>query len=97
MRLYALTVVLQIDASVALDNLRFPPKNRLEALTADRIGQHSIIPRSFQTRANPKRVVFGIVWTSFLMIIDLLLKLPFLQPFVLFPPIFSFVFQRSLI
>ena len=32
----------QIDAAVALDDLRVPPGNRLEALTADRLGQHSI-------------------------------------------------------
>ena len=32
----------QIDAAVALDDLRVPPGNRLEALKADRIGQHSI-------------------------------------------------------
>ncbi len=32
----------QIDAAVALDDLRVPPGNRLEALKVDRIGQHSI-------------------------------------------------------
>ena len=32
----------QIDAAVVLDDLRVPPGNRLEALKADRIGQHSI-------------------------------------------------------
>ena len=32
----------QIDAAAALDDLRVPPGNRLEALKADRIGQHSI-------------------------------------------------------
>jgi proteic killer suppression protein len=32
----------QIDAAVALDDLRVPPGNRLEALKADRLGQHSI-------------------------------------------------------
>lgn len=32
----------QIDAAVALDDLRVPPGNRLETLTADRLGQHSI-------------------------------------------------------
>lgn len=32
----------QIDAAVALDDLRVPPGNRLEALKANRIGQHSI-------------------------------------------------------
>lgn len=32
----------QIDAAVVLDDLRVPPGNRLEALKADRTGQHSI-------------------------------------------------------
>lgn len=32
----------QIDAAVALDDLRVPPGNRLEALKAERIGDHSI-------------------------------------------------------
>ncbi len=32
----------QIDAAAALDDLRAPPGNRLEALKADRLGQHSI-------------------------------------------------------
>ena len=32
----------QIDAAVALDDLRVPPGNRLEALKAARVGQHSI-------------------------------------------------------
>ena len=32
----------QIDAVAALDDLRVPPGNRLEALKADRLGQHSI-------------------------------------------------------
>jgi len=32
----------QIDAAVSLEDLRVPPGNRLEALKADRIGQHSI-------------------------------------------------------
>lgn len=32
----------QIDAAVAIDDLRVPPGNRLEALKADRFGQHSI-------------------------------------------------------
>jgi len=31
-----------IDAAVHLDDLRFPPSNRLEALRGDRTGQHSI-------------------------------------------------------
>ena len=34
--------LLQIDAAVTLDTLRFPPGNRLEALRGDRAGQHSI-------------------------------------------------------
>lgn len=32
----------QIDAAAALEDLRVPPGNRLEALKADRLGQHSI-------------------------------------------------------
>ena len=32
----------QLDSVVRLDELRVPPGNRLEALQADRIGQHSI-------------------------------------------------------
>jgi len=32
----------QIDAAVALDDLRVPPGNWLEALKADRLGQYSI-------------------------------------------------------
>jgi toxin HigB-1 len=31
-----------LDAARTLDDLRFPPGNRLEALTADRRGQHSL-------------------------------------------------------
>jgi proteic killer suppression protein len=31
-----------IDAAQRLDDLRMPPSNRLEALSADREGQHSI-------------------------------------------------------
>lgn len=31
-----------LDAAVSLDDLRSPPGNRLEALTGDRKGQHSI-------------------------------------------------------
>jgi proteic killer suppression protein len=31
-----------IDAAQRLDDLRMPPSNRLEALSADRQGQHSI-------------------------------------------------------
>ncbi len=32
----------QIDVSISLDDLRVPPGNRLEALKANRSGQHSI-------------------------------------------------------
>jgi toxin HigB-1 len=32
----------QIEASINLSDLRFPPGNRLEALKRDRTGQHSI-------------------------------------------------------
>ena len=46
----------QLDAAVALDFLRSPPGNRLELLTGDRQGQHSI-------RINDQwRVCF--VWTD---------------------------------
>ncbi len=31
-----------LDAATGLDDLRTPPANRLEALSADRAGQHSI-------------------------------------------------------
>lgn len=31
-----------LQAAVQLDDLRVPPGNRLEALTGDRAGQHSI-------------------------------------------------------
>ncbi|MGF1660490.1 MAG: type II toxin-antitoxin system RelE/ParE family toxin [Rubrimonas sp.] len=31
-----------LDAAVALDDLRFPPGNRLEALQGDRAGQYSV-------------------------------------------------------
>lgn len=32
----------QIDSAATIEDLRIPPGNRLEALKADRIGQHSI-------------------------------------------------------
>jgi len=32
----------QIDAAIQVEDLRFPPGNRLEALSGDRAGQHSI-------------------------------------------------------
>ena len=32
----------QLDAAAALDDLRVPPGNRLERLSGDRAGQHSI-------------------------------------------------------
>lgn len=34
--------LLRLDAAVALDDLRVPPSHRLESLTGDRRGQHSI-------------------------------------------------------
>ena len=34
--------LLQIDAATRLETLRVPPGNRLKALSADRVGQHSI-------------------------------------------------------
>jgi proteic killer suppression protein len=46
----------QLDSVIALDELRIPPGNRLEALTSDRQGQHSI-------RINDQyRICF--VWTA---------------------------------
>ena len=45
-----------MNAAVALDSLRAPPGNRLEALLHDRLGQHSI-------RINERyRICF--VWTQ---------------------------------
>jgi proteic killer suppression protein len=38
----ALRKLAQLDAAIALEDLRVPPGNRLEALTGDRAGQHSI-------------------------------------------------------
>lgn len=38
----ALRKLVQVDAAVTLDDLKVPPGNRLEALAADRKGQHSI-------------------------------------------------------
>ncbi|CAA6693715.1 MULTISPECIES: type II toxin-antitoxin system RelE/ParE family toxin [unclassified Lentimonas] len=32
----------QIDAAIQVEDLRFPPGNRLESLGGDRVGQHSI-------------------------------------------------------
>lgn len=34
--------LLMLDAAQCLDDLRIPPANRLEALSGDRAGQHSI-------------------------------------------------------
>jgi proteic killer suppression protein len=51
----ALRKLAMLDAAELLDDLRVPPGNRLEALTGDRVGQHSI-------RINqPWRICF--VWT----------------------------------
>jgi toxin HigB-1 len=38
----ALRKLLLLENAVALDELREPPGNRLEALKGDRVGQHSI-------------------------------------------------------
>ncbi|MCW4115189.1 type II toxin-antitoxin system RelE/ParE family toxin [Aurantimonas sp. MSK8Z-1] len=38
----ALKKLRQLDAAAALDDLRTPPGNRLEALQCNRAGQHSI-------------------------------------------------------
>ncbi|MGL5858411.1 MAG: type II toxin-antitoxin system RelE/ParE family toxin [Angustibacter sp.] len=38
----ALRKLVMLDAADSLDDLRVPPGNRLEALTGDRRGQHSI-------------------------------------------------------
>jgi proteic killer suppression protein len=52
----ALRKLRQLGAAVLLDDLRIPPGNRLEALTGDRAGHHSI-------RINDQwRICF--VWTD---------------------------------
>jgi len=52
----AVRKVAMIEAASSLDDLRVPPANRLEALSRDRAGQHSI-------RINDQwRICF--VWTS---------------------------------
>lgn len=38
----ALRKLTQLEAATTLDELRFPPGNRLEVLKGDRAGQHSI-------------------------------------------------------
>lgn len=38
----ALRKLVMLDAATSLADLRVPPANRLEKLTADRLGQHSI-------------------------------------------------------
>ena len=38
----ALAKLQQLDAALSLEDLRVPPSNRLEALSGDRKGQHSI-------------------------------------------------------
>lgn len=38
----ALRKLVQLDAAVACEDLRVPPGNRLEALTGNRLGQHSV-------------------------------------------------------
>jgi toxin HigB-1 len=38
----ALRKLVQLDAAASLQDLRIPPGNRLEALTEERLGQHSI-------------------------------------------------------
>ena len=38
----ALRKLVQLDAATVLDDLRVPPGNRLEKLSGDRAGQHSI-------------------------------------------------------
>jgi proteic killer suppression protein len=38
----ALRKLFMLERAVSLDDLRIPPANRLEALTGDRKGQHSI-------------------------------------------------------
>ena len=38
----ALRKLVQVDAATTLGDLRVPPGNRLERLTGDRAGQHSI-------------------------------------------------------
>jgi len=51
-----------LNAALALEDLRAPPGNRLEALQADRLGQHAIrINRQWRicfvwTKLGPKQV-----------------------------------------
>jgi toxin HigB-1 len=42
LRRVALRKLMILNAALELDNLRVPPNNRLEELTKDRKGQHSI-------------------------------------------------------
>jgi proteic killer suppression protein len=42
LRLRAFKKLAVLNAAVALDNLKVPPGNQLEALRGDRAGQHSI-------------------------------------------------------
>jgi len=42
LRKTALRKLIMLDAAEILDDLRIPPGNRLEKLTGERIGQHSI-------------------------------------------------------
>lgn len=42
LRRVALRKLVQLDAAVSLADLRVPPGNRLEKLSADRAGQYSI-------------------------------------------------------
>ena len=52
----ALRKLIQLNAAESVDDLRVPPGNRLEALSGDREGQHSI-------RINKKfRICFS--WTN---------------------------------
>lgn len=52
----ALRKLRQVGSAIALNDLRTPPGNRLEALKGDRVGQHSI-------RMNDQwRICF--VWTD---------------------------------
>lgn len=59
----ALRKLVQLDAVLTLDDLRVPPGNRLEALSGDRVGQHSMrIPNIAELKGDQWRVCFA--WTA---------------------------------
>ena len=51
--------LMQLDAAATLDFLRVPPGNRLQALAADRKGQHSIRISSVRLKVEQDQLVSG--------------------------------------